>query len=707
MSQSVRFAIQAAVLGLLLTGPSAAQRIPKSYKDLKFPPLGEIKVPEPVRFELANGMVVYLVEDHELPVIGATAMIRTGARWEPPEKAGLAAITGTVMRTGGSTSRSGDQLDEELDRLAAVVETGIGGDSGRAMVSVLKEDIERGLEILADLLRHPAFPEDKIELAKIAQRDAIARRNDDPSGVAFREFARILYGKNSPYGRLPEYETINAITREDLVRFHREFFQPENVILGVWGDFRSEEMRARIERIFGAWPRGGRPKPAPPPVESRTAGGIYLIHKEDVNQSWVLLGGLAGRRDDPDYFALTVANGVLSWRLLNNVRTAAGLAYATGSAWDAGWDRPGIFRAFGNTKLETTAQILEAIRAEIAKLRQAEPTPSEFTRARDAILKGFAFEFDSTEEIVERIVGYEYYGYPRDYLQRFRAGIEKVTPADVLRAAQSRLDPDKLTVLVLGNQKGFERPLSSFGKVVPWDISIPQPKQEQLAAATPEAIARGKRILNAVRDALGGARLDEMQDYVLEASLTMSTPQGEFSLSSESTVNLQGKLLEKVRTPVGEMVQGFDGKTAWMKTPQGVRDAPAQMRNEIEAVLFRNTLVLLRSLEKPELTVQWVATEQWQGKPVEVVAVSDAARKLQVKLSVDPQTNLPVKKTYAGAFLGAPGELEEVYSDWREVGGLKLPFSTVLVQGGQKRGEQKVTQVRINPGVPESAYAKP
>jgi predicted Zn-dependent peptidase len=707
MRNSLRFAVQAAVLGLLWNAPSPAQRIPKSYKDLKFPPLGEIKVPEPVRFELANGMVVYLVEDHELPVIGATAMIRTGARWEPPEKAGLAAITGTVMRTGGSTSRSGDQLDEELDRLAAVVETGIGQDSGRAMVSVLKEDIERGLEILADLLRNPAFPQDKIELAKIAQRDAIGRRNDDPSGVAFREFARILYGKDSPYGRLPEYETIDAITREDLVRFHREFFQPENVILGVWGDFRSQEMRALIERIFGPWPRGGRPKPAPPPVDSRSAGGIYLINKEEVNQSWVLLGGLAGRRDEPDYFALTVANSVLSWRLLNNVRTAAGLAYATGSVWDAGWDRPGIFRAFGNTKLETTAQILEAIRAEIAKLRQAEPTPSEFTRARDSILKGFAFEFDSTEEIVERIVAYEYYGYPRDYLQRFRAGIEKVTPADVLRAAQSRLDPEKLTVLVLGNEKRFERPLSSFGKVVPWDIAIPRPKQEQLAAATPEAIARGKRILAEVREAMGGAKLNEIRDYVLQASLTMSTPQGEFGLSSESTVNLQGKLLEKVQTPVGEIVQGFDGKTAWMKTPQGVREAPAQMRNEMEAALFRNTVVLLRSLDQPELTVQWLATEQWQGKPVEVVAVSDAARKLQVKLAVDPETKLPVKKTYVGAFAGAPGEVEEVYSDWREVEGLKLPFSTVLLQAGQKRGEQKVTQVRINPGVPESAYAKP
>ncbi|MCS6952576.1 MAG: insulinase family protein [Bryobacterales bacterium] len=704
----MKHALQIFAAGIALGWATlAAQPIPKSYRDLKFPPLGEIKAPEPVRFELANGMVVYLVEDRELPLIGATALVRTGARWEPPGKAGLASITGTVMRTGGSTSRSGDQLDEELDRLAAVVETSIGLEFGRATMLVLKEDVDRGLEILADLLRNPAFPQDKIELAKIAQRDAIARRNDDPSGVAFREFARILYSKDSPYGRQPEYETIDSITRDDLVRFHREFFQPENVIMGVWGDFRSSDMRARIERIFGAWPRGGRPKPAPPTVESRVAGEIYLINKEDVNQSWVLVGGLAGRRDDPDYFALTVANSVLSWRLLNNVRTAAGLAYATGSVWEAGWDRPGIFRAFGNTKLETTARILEAIRAEIAKLRQIEVEPSEFTRARDSILKGFAFEFDSTQEIVERMVSYEYYGYPRDYLQRFRAGIEKVTPADVLRAARSRLDLEKLTVLVLGREKGFERPLSAFGKVVAWDITIPQPKPAELAAATPETTARGKRILAAVREALGGAKLDQVKDYVLRASVTMSTPQGEFSLSSESTVNVEGKLLEKVTTPMGEIVQGFDGQTAWMKTPQGVRDAPSQMKTELEAALFRNTVLLLRNLERPDYTVQWAGTEEFQGKKLEVVAVSDASRKLQVKLYVDPETNLLVKKTYVGGLMGAPGELEEVYSDWREAEGLKLPFVTTLYQGGQKRGEQKVTEVRINAGVEAAAYTKP
>jgi len=244
-----------AVLGVLVAGPAAGQ-IPKSYKELKFPPLNKIEVPEPVRFQLPNGLVVYLVEDHELPLIRAAALIRTGSRWEPAAKAGLASIAGTVMRTGGSERFPGDQLDEELDRLGASVETSIGEDSGRARVSVLKEDIDRGLTILADILRHPAFPQDKIELAKIQERDRIARRNDNPNAIAFREFRRIIYGPDSPYARQPEYDTINGITREDLLAFHREFFQPENVILAAWGDFSAAEMRAKIEKVFAGPGRG-------------------------------------------------------------------------------------------------------------------------------------------------------------------------------------------------------------------------------------------------------------------------------------------------------------------------------------------------------------------------------------------------------------------------------------------------------------------
>jgi zinc protease len=452
------------------------------YRDLKYPPQNKIRVPEFERFILANGMVVYLVEDKELPMINASALVRVGSRWEPIAKAGLAEITGTVMRTGGTPTRSGDQLDDELDRLGAVVETDIGEDSGQATVSVLKEDIDNGLSILADILQHPAFPEDKINLAKIAQRDAIARRNDNPAGIAFREFNRLIFGKDSPYGHQTEYATIEAITRDDLLAFHRQFFQPENVIMGVWGDFQTQEMRSRIERIFGAWPRGGRPRPTIPPVDPdmQKRAGLYAINKDDVNQSWVVMGHLAGRRDSPDYYALDLMNKILGGgfasRLFSNVRSEQGLAYAVFSNWNAGWDRLGTFLAGGHTKSQSTLKILNAIKNEIVKMTEAEVAEDELARVKDGTLKGFAFEFDSTGKIVRRLMRYEYYDYPRDYLQRYQENIEKVTQADVLRVAKHYLQPAQFAILVLGKEKELDQPLSSLGPVTMIDITIPPPK---------------------------------------------------------------------------------------------------------------------------------------------------------------------------------------------------------------------------------------
>jgi zinc protease len=685
----------------------ARVKIPKSHKDLKYPPLNEIKPPEPVRFELANGMTVYLVEDHELPTIGVSAMIRAGSRWEPAAKTGLAEIAGSVMRTGGTSARSGDQLDDELDRLGAIVETSIGQDSGRAVVQVLKEDIDKGLEILADIIRNPAFPEDKIDLAKIAERDQIARRNEVPAQIASREFARAVLGKDSPYARITEYDTVNSITRDDLAAFHRQFFQPENVILGVYGDFQAVEMRAKVERVFGGWPRGGKPKPPIPAVDETPRTGVYSINKEDVNQSWITMGHVAGKRSDPDYYALSVANGVLRWRLFVNVRSEQGLAYAVGSNWNAGWDRPGLFTASGGTKSESTLKFLGSVKSEIEKMRQAEPSIEEFTRAKDSILKGFAFEFDSTQKIVERLMTYDYFGYPRDYLLQYRAGIEKVTPADLLRVAGKHFQPDRFAVLVVGKEKDFDQPLASIGKVTPVDITIPPPKQEALAAATPDAVAKGRKLLAAVRDAMGGATLQGVKDYSIHGDFTAITPNGEFALRIEVTTNLSGKTLNKMITPMGEMAQGYDGAAGWIRTPQGVRDIPAAQLGEFEAGRFRDTIHILQNIDNPAYTVQSMGQAEEQGKPAEVVAVSDPKRNLQVKLYIDPEANLLVKKVYSGAFMGAPGEVEEIYSDWREAGGLKMPHAVTLNQDGKKRGSQKVTELKVNPGVPEEAYKKP
>ena len=464
---------------LLLACAALAQpaKPPASYRDLKFPPPARIKAPEPLRFQLANGLVVYLMEDHELPTIAMNAMVRAGSFWEPVSKAGLAGICATVMRTGGSTTRNGDQLDRELDRLGASVEVYSSGDNSNAGFFALKEDLDKALPILADILQHPAFPEDKIELAKIDARATIDRRNDDPGGIASREYNRAMYGKDSPFAHQTEYATINAITRDDLVAFHKQFYQPESIIVGAWGDFDSKAMRAKIEHAFGDWQRGGRERPKIPAAEVQGKGGVYLIDKEDATQSTVVAGLPGGRMDDPDFFAATVMNNILgngfASRLFAHVRTEQGLAYAIGSSWDANYEYTGTFNASGGSKSETTVKFIRAIQREIQRMSQDAVTPTELARGKDNILKGIAFDFDSTAKIATRLMMYEYYGYPRDFLEKYQEGIAKVTADDVMRVAKKYLNGE-LAIVVVGKAKDFDAPLTSLGKVTAVDITIPR-----------------------------------------------------------------------------------------------------------------------------------------------------------------------------------------------------------------------------------------
>jgi zinc protease len=472
------------ILVLTLVGAISlgAQNKPVEHlRDLVYPPPGNITPPKLERFVMANGMTVLLVQDHELPLVRVWAVIRVGSRWEPIEKAGLADLVGTVMRTGGTAERSGDKLDEEMDQRGGSIEFSIMDEVGSAGLSVLKEDIDTGLEILADLLQHPAFPQDKIDLAKIAQRDAISRRNDYPSELASREFSRILLGRDSAYGHQKEYATVDSVNREDLIAFHRDYFQPENIILGACGDFGSE-IKIRIEKLFGQWPKGSRPKPAIPPVltSPQRCAGCYLINKGDINESSLLIGHLVGRRDDPDFYVLDLMNQVLgtgfSSRLFSNVRSAQGLAYAVWSTWDAGWDRAGTFSVTASTKTETTAQILNSIKAEITRLIDSGITESELSRVKEATARKLAFDFDSTSKILQRLLTYEYYGYPSDYDERYQVNVATVTRQDVARVAKQYLKPDQFTVLVVGNTNRFDRPLSNFGRVTELDVTIPGDK---------------------------------------------------------------------------------------------------------------------------------------------------------------------------------------------------------------------------------------
>jgi zinc protease len=459
--------------------PPGSGSVVSSWKQIPVRPLRPFKPEEPRRIELANGMVIFLQEDHELPLIDGVIRIRGGSRDEPADKAGLTEIYSEVWRTGGTKSLTGDQLDDFLESRAARIEPAASQDSTFLTWSSLRDDFDKVFPVVLDVLENPEFRQAKIELAKQQFSSTISRRNDDMDDIARRESAKLAYGADNPYARSPEYYTVAAVTREDLLHWHQRTVTPNNMILGVSGDFDSATMEARLRAAFGNLPRGEAfPKPQitfrPPPP------GIYFVPKTDVNQSAISMVDLGIDRRNPDYFAIQVMNeifgGGFASRLFSNLRTKQGLAYDVGGGVGAAFDHPGIMRISMGTKSSSTGAAIEAMRRQIAELLKGGVTEREVKRAKDSILNSFIFEFDSTEKVLAERMRYEFYGFPLDFLEGYRAGVEKVTPADVDRVARKYFHPDRLAILVVGNAKDFDRSLASFGKVTTVDISIPQKK---------------------------------------------------------------------------------------------------------------------------------------------------------------------------------------------------------------------------------------
>ncbi|MGA7289496.1 MAG: pitrilysin family protein [Terriglobales bacterium] len=465
--------------GVQLWAQAQAQATaPQPWQQIAIPKLPAFHPAQPKRFVLPNGMVIFLQEDHELPTIDGTARIRGGERSVPADKTGLTDIYGEVWRTGGTKTQTGDQLDDFLEQRAAKVETGGGGDSTTVSWSCLKEDFDDVFRVFDDVLRNPEFRAEKIEIAQKGLYDGISRRNDDPGQIAGREAAKLVYGTNNPYARVPEYKTVAAVTRQDLVEWHGKYVHPNNIILGVVGDFDSAKMEAKLREAFASWPKG--PAASSPEVKPDPAKpGFYEVDKTDVNQSHIQMVALGITRKNPDYFATSVFNeafgGGFSSRMFGDIRTTKGLAYAVGGGIGAGWDHQGMLRLMVSTKSATTIESIQALDEEIAGLAKRPIDDEEIKRAKDSILNSFVFRFDSPDKVLQEKMAYEFYGYPLDFLENFQKGIEGVTKEDVARVAAKYLHRDQMAVLVVGNTKDFDKPLSSLGSVTKLDITIPAP----------------------------------------------------------------------------------------------------------------------------------------------------------------------------------------------------------------------------------------
>lgn len=420
------------------------------------------------RVVLANGLTLYFYEDHKLPLFNVTALVHCGSVYDPLEKNGLSSLVGTVMRSGGTRAVSGDSLSILLEYIGGSLETSIGSESGSATLSVLSKDQDLGLKLMADLLRNPAFPQEKFDLAKTDIKNQIKRRNDSPSRMVSTYFYNTVYGGH-PKGRILEWSSVKGLTIEDLADYHQRFFVPNGTILGISGDFNKTELLSKITQYFGDWKKSSQTLPAEPEVNLTYRPGVYQVNK-DITQAYLMIGELGIKRDNPDRYAVGLLNYVLGGgsftsRLTSRVRSDEGLAYHVSSSFDTDSRDYGTFVANCQTKSATAHKATRIITEEIEMIRKEGVAEQELEEARSSIINRLVFNFDTSAKIVRNLMSLEFDGYPLDYYDKYLENYRRVTLADVRQVAQKYLKPDQLTYIVVGKPETFEKPLSEFGKI--------------------------------------------------------------------------------------------------------------------------------------------------------------------------------------------------------------------------------------------------
>ena len=698
-------------LAALLVMPGAVFGATKKWQKIKSPTLRDINVPDVTRDSMDNGMQLFLLEDHELPLFRMTLIMKGGSAYNPTDKLGLAETTAEVLRSGGSNSMSGDDLDELLESTGGSVETEVGRETITISINVLIENAEDALRIVRDLLNDPAYPQDKIDLALTQLRSAISRRNDDAGGIADREFEKILWGKDHPFAQQIEYDDLANITRDDLLQFHKSYFHPDECYIALWGDFSEGEAKQMVRNVFGDWKKGSVTYPEIPSTPE-TLASLNLAVKESVNQSNIRMGHRSITRNHPDYHALVVMNeilgGGLGSQLFNEVRSRKGLAYRVGSGLGAGYKEPEHFRVVCGTKSESTVQAIKACIEVVNKMATESVTDEELERAKSGLLNSHVFNFANKGSIVNRQMTYVRNGYPVDWVQRFATEVQKVSKEDIRTAASNFLQPGNFAIMVVGKPDDFDEDLATLGSVNVIDITIPEPKAPDFPSPTPETLAKGGEVLAAAAVAAGGQKsIRKVSDLTETLDVTLSMMGQQIPAKATRYMKYPGNMRLEFAVMGQQMVQVYNHEagTGFMQGPQGKKDYEAAEIADAKDNLAVDMINFLGDFEAYQ--PYFLENGEVDGKAAIIVAMTPPLGGKKFKLFLDKGTYMVLKTEHPGKnFQGAPVNQEEVYQDYKKVGSVMLPHKTMVFQDGELFMEFISSSIKLNQSISDDKFAK-
>ena len=464
------FRMMGALLVVLVTGittaPQAAKQAPPApepMKKLAFPAYSEMK--------LKNGLEVVVVEHHEQPVASVWLAFKAGSTLDPEGKSSLASFTGSQLNKGTKT-RDSKRLAEWIESVGGNVSVNTDEDDTVITISLLSEYLPTAYEYLADIVLNPTFPPDELEEERKRAITGIEFEKSDPNAMADRHFHEIVYGKH-PYAIRPTTETVEDVTREDVVAFHTRNFVPNNALIFVVGDVTRKQVKKDVEKYFGAWKAGTPDQPKYPAPPERTARNISLYHRPGSVQTNVYIGHLGLKPTDPDWPAVTVANRVLgggaSGRLFMNIREDKGWTYGAYSNWTKPVDA-GFFRATANCRTEVTDSTLTEMLAEVRRIADEPVGTEELNSAKSYLVGNFPTTIETPSQIAAQIGQVKLLGLDKSYLENYRKDIAKVTVADAQAAMKKHLHPDRLAIVLVGDAVAIKDKVAPIASVALYDI---------------------------------------------------------------------------------------------------------------------------------------------------------------------------------------------------------------------------------------------
>ncbi|MCK4764284.1 MAG: insulinase family protein [Candidatus Aminicenantes bacterium] len=700
----IKFFCAVLVAALFLFAPGLTAKTRKVDK-IKYPQLNKFQLPEIAKAQTANSIKLRLIKEEKLPIIELDIIIKGGEAYEPGAKAGLASVMARLLRIGGTKNTAPDKLDLLLDSKGITISFSAGTDYFNISLTCLKENFPAAVAVLAEMMQFPAFDKEKLEEIKTQYGSTVSRRNDDPGSINNREFKSLIYGKDSPFAAVLEYEYLENIGREDIAGFYGLFFAPDNMLTGVTGPIEMAEVKAVFEKHFGAWKRKAR-LPAYPVVKKQALDfKVAFAEKSSLNQSYLSIGHLGIEEDVADYkekAKIKIFNSIFSRgftsRLVRRVRVKMGLTYGIGGGIGSEYLYPGSTSFSTFTKSESTITAIKAIFDEIDIIRKEKVSAAELQDAKDYFLNSYVFNFSTPQRILYSELEREFYGVPADFQENLLDSIKGVTADDVLQTAQKYLHPDKMIVFILGKEEDIEGKLSELGKVKKIDISIPPPPlKEEIPEATPQMLEKGREKISALlKGKYRGYKKLKTMTMEMDTTLTM---QGRTLPIAVKATSLFPDKSYSVMTVMGMKIEVIvNGDEGVMRQMGQERPMP---KEDIENNNFGELYHIFNSKDKYKF--QYLKEVEVDGKQYDVIYMFDAAKNWQ-KLFINKETQFIEIEEKVSKLPGTSGIAREVKSGFKVISGIPVAYRSKTYVKDKVVSEVEVKSVKVNPVVDKKLF---